>query len=81
MREQGRHFNPGTPMCLTNSMRSSLDDWNTYLKHKDVLFEQVRKQVSDRLPPEARVPSNRYFEASPIYPRAQTDTQASAAAG
>jgi alpha-beta hydrolase superfamily lysophospholipase len=44
------------------------EDWNTYLKHENVLFEQVRKQVSDRLPPAARVPSNRYFEGSPIYP-------------
>ncbi|WP_408380566.1 alpha/beta hydrolase [Paraburkholderia caledonica] len=44
------------------------DDWNTYLKHEDVLFEQVRKEVSERLPPVARLPSNRYFEGSPIYP-------------
>jgi len=43
-------------------------DWNTYLKHEAVLFEQVRQQVSDRLPPAARIPSNRYFEGSPIYP-------------
>ena len=45
-----------------------LADWSAYLKHEDALFEQVRKQVSDRLPPSARVPSNRYFEGSSIYP-------------
>ncbi len=43
-------------------------NWNTYLKHEDALFAQVREQVSDRLPPAARIPSNRYFEGSPIYP-------------
>lgn len=43
-------------------------DWNTYLKHEDALFDQVRKQVSDRLPPAVRIPSNRYYEGSPIYP-------------
>ena len=43
-------------------------DWNTYLKHENALFDQVRVQVSDRLPPAARIPSNRYFEGSPIYP-------------
>lgn len=43
-------------------------DWPTYLRSEDELFDDVRKQVSERLPPEARVPSNRYFEGSPIYP-------------
>ncbi|TFW32541.1 alpha/beta hydrolase [Massilia horti] len=43
-------------------------DWNTYIKHENALFDQVRVQVSDRLPPAARIPSNRYFEGSPIYP-------------
>lgn len=43
-------------------------DWNAYLKHEDDLFRQVRKQVTDRLPPAARIPSNRYFDGSPIYP-------------
>jgi len=43
-------------------------DWPIYLQHEDKLFDEVRKQVTERLPPEARVPSNRYFEGSPIYP-------------
>ncbi|MCL2658322.1 MAG: alpha/beta hydrolase [Betaproteobacteria bacterium] len=43
-------------------------DWNTYLKHESALFEQVKEQVSERLPSTARSPSNRYFEGSPIYP-------------
>ncbi|KWZ39228.1 hypothetical protein WS72_19800 [Burkholderia savannae] len=42
--------------------------WDGYLRREDALFEQVKTQVSERLPPEARVPSNRYFEGSPIYP-------------
>ena len=44
------------------------DDWRAYLAHEAELFKQVRKQVSDRLPASTRIPSNRYFEGSPIYP-------------
>lgn len=48
--------------------RLDQSDWPIYLQHEDTLFDEVRRQVTDRLPPEARVPSNRYFEGSPIYP-------------
>ncbi|WP_106284683.1 carboxylesterase [Paraburkholderia sp. BL25I1N1] len=43
-------------------------DWNAYLRHEDSLFEQVRREVTDRLPASAQVMSNRYFKNSPIYP-------------
>jgi alpha-beta hydrolase superfamily lysophospholipase len=43
-------------------------DWNAYLKHEDLLFQQVRREVTDRLPASAQVASNRYFEKSPVYP-------------
>lgn len=43
-------------------------DWPAYLKAEDGIFEDVRREVVRKLPPEDRVPENRYYEASPIYP-------------
>ncbi len=43
-------------------------DWAGYLEAENKLFEQVRTEVTDQLPEEARVNSNRYFADSPIYP-------------
>ena len=43
-------------------------DWQAYLAAEDDLFDRVRREVSERLPPEDQVPVNRYFEGSPVYP-------------
>jgi hypothetical protein len=43
-------------------------DWAGYLAVEQKLFEQVRSEVTDQLPEEARVDSNRYFADSPLYP-------------
>ena len=43
-------------------------DWATYIAAENAAFDEVRANVTDKLPPEARVPSNRYFKDSPIYP-------------
>ena len=43
-------------------------DWAAYLRAEDSLFASVREHVTLRLKPEARVPFNRYFEGSPVYP-------------
>jgi alpha-beta hydrolase superfamily lysophospholipase len=43
-------------------------DWKGYLDAENAAFEQVRTQVSRRLDTEDRVPANRYFEDSPVYP-------------
>ena len=43
-------------------------DWAGYLAVENKLFDDVRREVTDKLEPEARVPSNRYFADSPIYP-------------
>ena len=43
-------------------------DWNGYLAAEDRIFAEVRSEVTDQLPDEARTPSNRYFAGSPIYP-------------
>ena len=49
---------------------SALDaaDWPKYLDAENAIFEAVRDEVTRKLPPEDRVPINRYFEGSPIYP-------------
>jgi alpha-beta hydrolase superfamily lysophospholipase len=43
-------------------------DWTRYLAQEDECMAGVRAEVSQKLPPGERVPINRYFEASPVYP-------------
>ncbi len=43
-------------------------DWKSYLVAEQSLFDDVRKEVTEKLEPEARIPSNRYSDGSPIYP-------------
>ena len=43
-------------------------DWPQYLAREEKIMASVRAEVSQKLPPDARVPINRYFEQSPIYP-------------
>jgi len=43
-------------------------DWATYVAAENKAFDEVRTNVTEKLPPEAQVPSNRYFTGSPIYP-------------
>jgi alpha-beta hydrolase superfamily lysophospholipase len=43
-------------------------DWAGYLEAEKKIFDEVRTEVTDKLEPEARIDSNRYFRASPIYP-------------
>jgi alpha-beta hydrolase superfamily lysophospholipase len=43
-------------------------DWQGYLAAEDAVLEEVRTRVTRRLDPKDRVPANRYFEDSPIYP-------------
>ena len=43
-------------------------DWKSYLAAEQLLFDDVRKEVTEKLDPEVRVSSNRYFDGSPIYP-------------
>ncbi len=42
--------------------------WAEYLKAEGSIFESVRNEVTGKLAPEDRVPANRYFETSPVYP-------------
>ncbi|MCE2970018.1 MAG: alpha/beta hydrolase [Burkholderiales bacterium] len=43
-------------------------DWAGYLALEKKLFDDVRREVTDQLPEEDRVLSNRYFSGSPLYP-------------
>ena len=43
-------------------------DWAGYLRAEDAIFESVRVEVTQKLSEEDRVPVNRYFEGSPVYP-------------
>jgi alpha-beta hydrolase superfamily lysophospholipase len=43
-------------------------DWASYLKAEEAVFRGVRTEVTDKLDAEARVPGNRYYDGSPIYP-------------
>jgi alpha-beta hydrolase superfamily lysophospholipase len=43
-------------------------DWPEYVEAENRIFETVRDKVTHRLPAWDRIPLNRYFEGSPIYP-------------
>src|SRR5215467_3067487 len=43
-------------------------DWNRYLAEEGRIFESLRAEVTQKLDPDERVPINRYFEGSPVYP-------------
>lgn len=43
-------------------------DWTRYVAEEQRILDDVRREVTDRLPPEAQVDSNRYYAKSPIYP-------------
>ena len=43
-------------------------NWTQYLATEEKIFEDVKREVSQKLDPEERVPANRYFEGSPVYP-------------
>lgn len=50
--------------------RAAIDeaDWDAYLAHEEQIFADVRREVTDQLPPEAQTEANRYYRESPVYP-------------
>lgn len=42
--------------------------WAEYMKEEAAIFDSVRAEVTQKLPPGERIPVNRYFDGSPIYP-------------
>src|SRR5262245_432376 len=43
-------------------------DWSRYLLEETKIFEALRSEVPQKLDADERVPLNRYFEGSPVYP-------------
>ena len=43
-------------------------DWKAYLEAEQRAFDEVRANVTDKLLEDDRIPGNRYFADSPIYP-------------
>src|SRR5271169_1362547 len=43
-------------------------DWNQYLAQEAKIFDDVQTEVTEKLDPDERVPMNRYYDGSPIYP-------------
>lgn len=43
-------------------------DWRRYVAEEQRIMDDVRREVTDRLPEEAKVEANRYWSGSPIYP-------------
>ena len=43
-------------------------DWAGYLKAEDQILRTIRAEVTDKLPPEAKTPFNRYYAGSIVYP-------------
>ena len=43
-------------------------DWDHFLAREAKIFDDVRTEVTEKLAPDERVPMNRYFDGSPIYP-------------
>ncbi len=43
-------------------------DWSRYVEQEEQVFASVRREVTQKLEPEARVLINRYFEGSPVFP-------------
>ena len=43
-------------------------DWQKYLVAEQRLFDEVRANVTDKLPEAARDEANRYYAGAPIYP-------------
>ncbi|RDI98400.1 alpha/beta hydrolase [Dyella solisilvae] len=43
-------------------------DWPGYLAAEQRVFDEVRRQVTEKLKPSERVLTNRYYEGAPMYP-------------
>ncbi|MCC8395641.1 alpha/beta hydrolase [Paraburkholderia sp. MMS20-SJTR3] len=48
-------------------------DWNAYIKVENRIFDDVRVNVVEKIRPSERIPANRYYKGSPIYPEQFAD--------
>ncbi|QVQ27075.1 alpha/beta hydrolase [Achromobacter deleyi] len=51
-----------------NAEQLDRSSWQDYLAHEDKLFALLRQNVGDKLQPEDKVDSNRYFSGAKVYP-------------
>jgi alpha-beta hydrolase superfamily lysophospholipase len=67
---QGPELQPWHTFVPVELRASELDgaDWPRYLAQEQEIFDSVRANVTQTLEPDARVPYNRYFEGSPVFP-------------
>lgn len=68
--ESGPPLKPWHTYVPEELERDAIDraDWMTYVAAEERLLAGVREQVVRKLPPDERVPINRYFEGSKVYP-------------
>jgi len=43
-------------------------DWRAWLPREDEIFREVDARMREKIEPGERIPSNRYFDGSPVYP-------------
>lgn len=51
-----------------NAQAIDATNWSGYLAAENRLFDEVKQNVTQRLQPEERIPINRYFSGSIVYP-------------
>lgn len=68
--ERGAPLEPWHTYIPTELSIAELDrgDWRAYLAAEEAAFASIRREVTQKLDPAERVPMNRYFDGSPIYP-------------
>lgn len=67
---QGPPLEPWHKLVPDELSAEQLDksDWPAYLRAEQQAFAEVKQQVTDKLDREDRIPLNRYYDRSPIYP-------------
>jgi len=67
---QGPPLEPWHKLVPDELSAEQLDnsDWPAYLRAEQQAFVEVKQEVTDKLDAEERIPLNRYYDRSPIYP-------------
>lgn len=67
---QGPQLEPWHKLVPDELSAEQLDnsDWSAYLRAEQQAFVEVKQEVTDKLDAEERIPLNRYYDRSPIYP-------------
>lgn len=67
---QGPPLEPWHKLVPDELSAEQLDnsDWPAYLRAEQQAFVEVKQEVTDKLDAQERIPLNRYYDRSPIYP-------------